>query len=403
MKRIICFILVLLTVSAPLCGCLSPVSLDVYGYVISIGVDRGKDKRYYITFALQREMQESNTQTEGGADILACEGDCLDEAKAELEGRVPYSLSFSRMNFFIFSEETARSGDIEDFLSITFDAEKIRTSAVAVISKGKAYEFIGGLSANNDANITKLQTAVMLDMEKNGMVTLMSVSRLFEAVETGVFDYCAPMGRMDPEVITDMEQKKAQAEGKDPLEKVETGDTVGGLKSDMDGTALFSGWIMTGELTRDETAYLNMANGEFKNGTVSVPFGGSRDEGTVTVLLTMDKMKRSMISGARPSVVVNISLKAGVHKKPVGLGSDEMNEWIMTHIPGYIEERLAETFEKCREAGSDAMRFGTDAVKLMKSRREYEAFDKKEFINALEVRFKVEITNTDKLMSGEHV
>lgn len=49
------------------------------------------------------------------------------------------------------------------------------------------------------------------------------------------------------------------------------------------------------------------------------------------------------------------------------------------------------------------MRFGTDAVKLMKSRREYEAFDKKEFINALDVRFKVEITNTDKLMSGEHV
>lgn len=40
---------------APLCcGCLEATSLDEYGYVLTIGVDQGEQKKYNISFLLQR-------------------------------------------------------------------------------------------------------------------------------------------------------------------------------------------------------------------------------------------------------------------------------------------------------------------------------------------------------------
>ena len=399
MKRIAAYILLACFFACAAAGCLSPVSLDSYGYVISIGVDKGKTKRYYVTFALQRELEQSNTESEGGADILTCECDSLDEAKTEVEGRVPFTLSFSRTNFFLFSEEIARSGAIEEFLSISFDAEKIRTSAAVVVTKKNVYEFIGALSANNDANITKLQTAVIHDLEKTGMVAIMSVSRLFEAAETGFFDYVAPLGDTDESIITDMQQKKDQAEGKNPLENVKTGDIVGGLKSRMSGTALFCGWSMTGELTREETMYLNMVNGEFINGTVTLPYGEEGD--TVTLLLSLSSADRRIIPGAEPEARVRISLKASLHKSPAGADKDELNEWLVNSVPEYLEGRLSAVFEKCREAGSDAMRFGALALMSMKSEEERAAFVRESFLASLQAGFEVRIVNTDVLISGE--
>lgn len=399
MKKPIAFIVTLVFSAVFLCGCLSPVSLDAYGYVISIGVDRGREKRFYVTFALQRELEQSNTETEGGADILTCECDCLDEAKTEVEGRVPFTLSFSRTNFFIFSSEVAESGAIEEFLSFSFDAEKIRTSAALVVTKNSVYEFIGALSANNDANITKLQTAVMHDMEKTGMVAIMSVSMLFEAAETGLFDYTAPLGSTNEDIITDMEQKKAQAEGKNPLKDVKPGDIVGGLKSQMCGTALFSGWRKTGELTRDDTMYLNMANGEFINGAISLPCG--EDGSPATVLLSMNGVKRRLVPGEKPRAAVSISLKASLHKSPPNAEKSLINEWIVNSIPGYIENRLYEVFSKCRAAHSDAMRFGASAAMQMRSAYEMLSFDRAAFLDSLEAEFTVEISNTDVTVSEE--
>ena len=167
MKKILLPLMAAMLLLLP--GCLSPVSPEAYGYVIAIGADGGEDARYYYTLQLQRELSEPSSEHEGGALILGIEGDSLEEAVTKLEGNLPFTLSFSRTNLFVFSRALAEAGEVETLLSLSFDRLKIRRSAVLAVSEGAALEFLGGLSAGNDANIRKLREAVMLDMEKTGM------------------------------------------------------------------------------------------------------------------------------------------------------------------------------------------------------------------------------------------
>lgn len=399
LTRTLAFLLAAAELLAPLCGCLSPVSLDAYGYVISIAADRGADKKYRFTLLLQRELSEPGSEREGGASILAAEGDSLEEAVDAVEGGVPYTLSFARTNFFIFSSEIASSGDISELLSISFDSLKIRTSAFIAVSKGPAYEFVGGLSANNDANIRKLQEALMLDMEKTGMVKLMSVSRLFEAAGTGNYDYCSAYGEYFPDIKTDMEQKNDENEGKDPLESASPGGLTGGLKSRMIGAALFNGFVMTETLTREETMYLNLACGDLKNGAVAVK--NSEGGGETVLILTPKSTKREVaILPGGPAARVEIKLFAGVHSKPAGMSEAELEGEVRRLAEEQIREGLESVFGKCRAANSDAMRFGCEAVKRFSSREDWEAYCWKRRYAEMTAVFSVELTVTDKCASG---
>lgn len=369
-------------------GCLSPVSPEAYGYVIAIGADGGEDARYYYTLQLQRELSEPSSEHEGGALILGIEGDSLEEAVTKLEGNLPFTLSFSRTNLFVFSRALAEAGEAETLLSLSFDRLKIRRSAVLAVSEGAALEFLGGLSAGNDANIRKLREAVMLDMEKTGMISITSIAGLFEATETGLFDHTAALGVYEPDTVTDPEQKKAENEGKNPVESAKPGSRIGGIKTVMTGTALFSGWRMTGALTRYETLFLNIARGELKSGALTLRAG----DGSVALMLKKRSLKREIsIDENGVKARVRVTLEAAVLSHPPGMTGGELEEFVENEAAKRIEESLYSVFLKCREADSDAMRFGTDAVRLFPSYEEWRAFDWKRRYPGMEAEFEVRV------------
>ncbi|MBR4658609.1 MAG: hypothetical protein IKP26_05080 [Clostridia bacterium] len=386
MKKILLPLMAAMLLLLP--GCLSPVSPEAYGYVIAIGADGGEDARYYYTLQLQRELSEPSSEHEGGALILGIEGDSLEEAVTKLEGNLPFTLSFSRTNLFVFSRALAEAGEVETLLSLSFDRLKIRRSAVLAVSEGAALEFLGGLSAGNDANIRKLREAVMLDMEKTGMISITSVAGLFEATETGLFDHTAALGVYEPDTVTDPEQKKAENEGKNPVESAKPDSRIGGIKTVMTGTALFSGWRMTGALTRDETLFLNIARGELKSGALTLREG----DGSVALMLKKRSLKREIsIDENGVKARVRVTLEAAVLSHPPGMTGGELEEFVENDAAKRIEESLYSVFLKCREADSDAMRFGTDAVRLFPSYEEWRAFDWKRRYPGMEAEFEVRI------------
>ena len=363
MKKTVSLLLALIFLALPLAGCLSPVSLDALGYVVSVGIDKAPEGGLYFTLALQREMAEQDLQSEGGASILADSGADLFEAIERIEASVPYSLNFSRTNFIILSRELAEEGGLAELLELDLDRLKIRSSAVLLISEGEAFSFIGAMYANNDANINKLQTALLTDRKKTGMVSAVSLARLFEAAAEGRFDIAPALGSRDDGVITDMAQKKAESEGEDPLKDVSAGDRVGGLSALISGTALFSGLYMTGSLTREETLFLNMAVGELKNGQFT--YTGENGTVSVTLRLRSAKTRAFFLTEGGIGFSVKIELDYGVTR---GECRDSRE------LSAYIEKKLGEVYEKCRAAGSGALRLGICASKLFRSRAEWEAF-----------------------------
>lgn len=353
MKKLLSLLLILSSLLL-LCACLGPVSLDEYGYVISIGIDPGADKKWYFTFVLQRELAETDTQNEGGASILSEQADTFDDAVTAVEARAPYSLSFSRTAAFIFGREAAEQGAASVLRELSFDSLKIRASAAVIVASGTAKDFIGGLSANNDSNISKIQTAVMLDSRKTGRVTVMSAARFFESCETGAYGFCAPLGVSDPDVITDMSEKKSEADGKDPLESTAPNAPVGGLSSYLSGTALFDGEYMTGVLDREQTMYLNLANGEFNTGTVTLETA----EGEFTFVVTLLSMRRRLLSDPPEHVEISLSLSAAVHKAPYDADIALLDRIITCDLARELESRMLFVAALTKKAGCDALRMG---------------------------------------------
>jgi hypothetical protein len=364
MKKAFLFLLALALLAGSLSGCLAPVSLDALGYVVTVGIDRAPGGGFYFTLALQREMAEQNLESEGGASILADTGADLFEAIERIEGSVPYSLNFSRTNFIIMSRELAGEGGLSELLHTDLDSLKVRASAIVMISEESAFGFIGGMYANNDANINKLQTALLLDRMKTGMVSVVSLAELYEAAAEGRFDIAPALGARDDDIITDMAQKRSEAEGEDPLKDVSAGDRVGGLCAYVSGTALFSGLCMTGELSREETLFLNMASGGLGRGQLTFP----TEDGPISVSVRLKSSKTSAFFAAdgRIGFTVKIELEYGVMRGEGGEAAEK--------LAAYIEKKLYEVSEKCRAAGSDAMKLGVSASKLFRSYAEWDAF-----------------------------
>lgn len=77
-------------------------------------------------------------------------------------------------------------------------------------------EYLGGLSANNNANLSTLQDDMINDARKTGRVAVINAARCFEACGGGRFDPVLPMGFYDPKVVTDTKQKNTATEGENP-------------------------------------------------------------------------------------------------------------------------------------------------------------------------------------------
>ncbi len=379
-------------------GCLNPVSLDDYGYVVSIGVDSGTAKKYYVTLALQRASLTQGNEKDGGAILLAAEGDSLVQAIDAIESNVSNALNFTRTNFIMFSREVAQRGDIEDFLSFSFDEIKMRKSALVVITDQTVHEFFGGLSANNSANITKLQASLLRDQKDTGTIIMTNVSGFFEACVEGRFDVCAPLGFYDADIITDMQQKTLEAEGKDPLSDIETGDRVGGLKSATAGVALFDGWTMTGELNGEETQFLNIIKGDYENGDfVLVADDGSQ----VVILAKLETYSRNVRSDTIYSddicVDVKIVLTISVLQYNGEMSYDELSEWVSKETIQYMTENLDYVLNKCKECQCDAAMFGTTISKCFSSVDSWQNYDWKARYQNLSPQYDIEIIVTDKM------
>ncbi len=376
-------------------GCLDPVDIEGYGYVISLGIDELDGGELYFTFMLQRESADSAGSSDGGASIIAEKGANIYDAINRLEGRIPFVLDFSRMNFMFIGEKAAKDGMIKGIMGENLESLRVRLSAVVMVCEPDASTVIGGLAANNDANITKLQSAITQDKYLTGMVSVTTLSRMLEACNEGRFDICSALGSYDETIITDMKQKKSEEDGEDPLKDAEKGQSIGGLQSGATGSALFDGWVMTGKLDRRETMLLNIAAGEFKEGELLLD---TERFGTVTLQFRIisNNTEVTGIYDNGADFLIKVRLYATVRTIGTGADKDEISSWLQDEASELIEAELEKVFLKCREASCDAARLGTALSKRFTSAESWEQYDWKEKYKNSQVSFRVELTEPAK-------
>lgn len=390
LKRILAAVL-LVALLSPLCGCLDPQALDKYGYVMSIGVDAGAQKRYRVTFLIQKEALQSGQESSGGATIVGAEGDNIYDAIRVVTEGVAYVLNFSRVNYFVFSEAIARSGLAEDFLGLSASELKLRYSVNVMVTAGTAESFLANTGSAMEPNIAKLQYSLVEMEKKLGIVPALTLMQLFEAAEQGRYDAIMPFGQVDESIVTDKERQTAAEEGEYPISReadTTGGDIrIGGMRVAVIGTALFSGWRMVGVLDAEDTMMLLMARGDFEHGQLTY----SDAEGHI-VTVDLDRLgepETTVTLEGEPHVEIRVRLACSVEQDS-GAPADERSPQIISELGEYIAGNMERLFYSCRDMGSDAFGVGRAASMQFLTVEAYEAYDWREAYSRMTGGFTVD-------------
>ncbi len=400
-KRIVILISCIASIF-PLCSCLNPVSLEEYGYVVTIGVGKGKKERFEFIFELQRESSGDESDSKGGAKLLGGEGKTIFDVINTLSENNAQRLNFTRTHFFVFSESVAREGLIEDFFTSSFDALRIRQSAMLLVTSCSIRDFFGGLSAQNIANIAKLQQSVVNDYKDLGLIGMSNASGLLEAAYDGVYDVVTPVGSFDGKIITDMKQSESSSKGENPLsEASDDAKIIGGMQSIISGSAIFDGWRMTGRLGSYDTQLLNLGNGEFKSGSIDYKLSDSEIISfklrliNRSVEFTLDNGK------GHPKAAMYLDIDILPEYNLEAFSAENWENGLKLDLENHLKNELNRVFDYCQKRNSDAMGFGRYAVMEFNDTTAWEKYDWKSKYENLEASFDVMLTLEYRDMKSE--
>ncbi len=379
-------------------GCLDGVSLDSYGYVLSIGVDEGETEKYNVSFLLQKEGDSQESQTGAGSYVISAEGGDLFEAVRIAHAGLPFELNFSRVNFLLFSDAVASSNRMDEFLRFSFDLMKIRQSAKLLIVRGKCSDYLQGLSSTDQPNVAKRQYSYFRTYQTEGIIMMTNHAEFREAVLSGTFDAVLPVGEVDASITA---EAGANAPKTDlPINDKDTTGGVrrtGGLRSYLLESALFDGERLAGFLDADDTEMILMACGNFERGFFSL-----QDEFGTTgfVLIAAGEPQVSITLGDAPHASVRIPLYAQIEFDTGNTARQRWESELKAELEAHLSQELSRVFLQCRALDSDAMRFGTHAVKQFASRDAWRDYAWKEKYKSMTADFSATVMLSDRIISN---
>ena len=411
-------LLMILALCGFFCGCMGAVQADDYIYVVGIGFDSGQQYRYNVSFLVQTESGGNTQSAQGGAEVLSAEGDTVHEAIVTLHAGGPFRMNFSRVNTLFFSEEIARSGDMQELSDLAFNAMRMRHSVKLMVCLCEARDLMQGMCMDNSPNITKVQFSVFQNYSREGITVVTNYSQFMASIREQRRDGAVMLGGIDTTAVHQQNKEAEEltgssggggsggsgggssSEGNEQKQQFTTEGVIrtGGMSPYISGTALFDGWYMKGVLNGSDTRYLLLMQGEFEQGVVTVPYG----EGKWAVLFLRNAKKPDieLVLGDIPKAHVDIELSCSVLQY---VGDTAGMKWkgdMQQTTERYLEGELERVFDICRGLNSDAVGFGQQAAMQFSDSIEWEGYQWKQRYPQMQASFSVKLELMDESLSG---
>ena len=158
-KSLITFVIMLLLLPV-LSGCWNQKELTDLAFVMAMGVDKGKEKKFDVSFQLVNPSNVSAGQTGGGNGlpiaVYRSSGDTITEAARNATKKVSRRLYYAHTNVVVISEEVAKESFLYVLDALDRDPE-FRTTTELVIARGsKAEDIVTTLTILDRLPVTKI-------------------------------------------------------------------------------------------------------------------------------------------------------------------------------------------------------------------------------------------------------
>lgn len=264
-----------------LAGCWGSRETDEFAYVVAMGFDKGPDNNLIMTFQIANPRAiagAAGAAGGGGGDnvqpliTISTMAQLPIGAFNLLNTELSRNFSLLHTRAFIFSEELAREG-LHQYLNPLERFRETRGTAFVYICREKARDFMKKNLPRMEVVPVKQYELVARISRQHGMTPVTMFREFYENTKSTVQEPVAP--------LVDISERGL--EGGDSRQNRLGDYYAGDMPSDRGfvqflGTAVFKGDKMVGKLTGDETRYLNMLNGNLREGFLIIRDPLSPDE-----------------------------------------------------------------------------------------------------------------------------
>lgn len=346
--RVVALLLVILVLQ----GCWGNRETDEIAYVLVMGFDKGPGQNVIVTFQIANPKAIAGVIGGGGGGGGADSKPLITDSTVAILPIGAFKLlnversreiSLLHTTAFIFSEEVARQG-LAPLLNPLERYRETRGTAFVFVCRGKAREFIKKNQPILEINPSKQYELLDRTSMLHGLTPVTQFSEFYSRTKSMAVNPVAPLAAVGRK-STDL---------KEPPPKNRLGHYLAGeMPSDGEhiqflGAAVFRGDRMVGELTGDETRYLNMITGKMKESFIIIedPLRKGHSVG-VTLRQARSPGVKVNIEGDRPEIRIDI------YQEPEIVGISSGVNYESTKLKPVLEEALEKIIsERCRRLAS---------------------------------------------------
>lgn len=352
MKRIVIIGLLLILMFFSLTACWNQQELTDLTFVMALGIDKGTNERYQVSFQFVNPGNVSSSQFGGGQGppiaVAKATGNTITEAARNVTKKIPRELYYAHTNLVIISEEVAKEKDL--FLSI-FDSlgrdPEFRRTTELVIAKGStAEEILSTITILEKLPVNKITKQIKTN---EGM--------LGEDITVNIDDFVSGIVSTGKEPILTgymLMGKKGIAKDLKNLEK-----TIPDAFLQADGLAVFSDGKLTGWIDHNNARGVLWVLNKVKSTQINVNWEDKKN--ALNVVPIRSKTKVSVVfKDGKPVIHINVENEGWISEANIAieLTDPKVISKIEKKVEENIKKEILKTVKVAQKQKSDIFGFG---------------------------------------------
>ncbi|ETI67720.1 Ger(x)C family spore germination protein [Neobacillus vireti] len=333
-----------------LSACWNQKELTDLAFVMAIGVDKGKDKKFNVSFQIVIPGNVSLMQGGGGQGlpiaIYSSSGDTLTAAARSVTKKVSRRLYYAHTNLIVFSEEIAKNGILNIMDALDRDPE-FRTTTQMVIMRGTPAEVLVSSLANLDK----------LPVNKITKEIKATEAMLGENMQINIDDFLAGLVSDGIEPVVNGFRVTGDIEMAGKAEDLQNTKTKAILAAD--GLAVFKKGKLIGWIEHEKARGVVWILNKVKSTDVNINWNGKKKAISMVTIRTKTMVSAKVKKG-KPVIQIAIEDEGWISEAntDVDLTNPKEIEKIDKLVEEEIKKQILTTVKEAQKMKSDIFGFG---------------------------------------------
>ncbi len=355
-------------------GCYDVEEISYTVAAIALGIDKGENMRYSISFQIEKSGSntEENEEEKKKSELITVEAPTISAAYERANDMSSVHISIDNLKMVLLSEELCREG-ISGVVSELMCDMNLKNNAAMAVTATTAEEMLEKIAPEDEEYISSFYQRVLFNKYK--------ITADFFLIEEVYFNLLSETGQdiMLPMVNYRESRDDANAEKL----KIGAMRKEEGFETEFFGGALFRDGVMNGYLSELDMMAAALIYGDFKSQKVSVEYPEGSGE-YVVIELKQQRAPSIETSKENGNISEKIKLKltatyqyAGENKSYAEFNS-RFTEYLKKEINALCMNLMEKTVKK---EGADVISVGKRLRKCFWDNKSFEEFDYKNKIS----------------------